>query len=250
MKNFFIVFSLFVFFISTSCNSEDSSGTEATLAGSYSTILTIGNKLYAVSINDIYTFDITDRKRPVLINKQNIGFDIESLIHHEGILLIGSKSAMYIYSLDKNGIPVSKSQSSYNTVDFCSSDPIVAREKVAYVTISTTQVNCQTRTVNELRVYNIEDIKKPKQIVNISMSNPKGLGLGKNNLYICDQKEGLIIFDISNPIKPVRKSQFNGFKAYDLIVKNNLLLVVAEKQLRQYDITDENVIKYLGVIDL
>ena len=82
------------------------------------------------------------------------------------------------------------------------------------------------------------------------MSAPKGLGFGKNHLFICDAKDGLVIFNLDNPLKPVKVKTFNGFEGYDLIVNDKILVVVAKNQLLQYDISDETNIRYLSKIDL
>ena len=82
------------------------------------------------------------------------------------------------------------------------------------------------------------------------MSTPKGLGLGKNHLFICDQTDGLVVYNLDNPIDPVKVKTFGGFEGFDLIVNDDILVVVAKDELLQYDISDESDIKYLSKIDL
>ena len=82
------------------------------------------------------------------------------------------------------------------------------------------------------------------------MAQPKGLGVGREKLYVCDQKEGLVIYDIKDPRNPIFEKKIGGFNAYDLIVNNNILQVVANDQLVQFDITDENNIQQLSTIEL
>ncbi|MFZ1458232.1 MAG: hypothetical protein WAT46_19470, partial [Saprospiraceae bacterium] len=70
-------------FLINACSIEDnSSSSEMTKSGSYATMLTISNNLYIVNKTQITTFDVTDPKNPVEVNKQEVGFDIESLYHH------------------------------------------------------------------------------------------------------------------------------------------------------------------------
>lgn len=245
-----LVFSVF-FFLLQSCTLDDSADSSSTLAGSYSTMLAIKNKLYLVNASAIKTFDITDPANPRLINASDLGFDIESLFSYDGLLLVGSKRGMYILELDDNGIPKQKSFTNYNNIEICSRDPIVARENLAYVTLSSEDfVDCERFDLDELRVFNIEDPAKPVLLETIKMAKPKGLGLGRSTLYICDENDGLVLFDITNPEKPEKTLTLGGFKAFDLIVKGNLLLVTCEDQLRQYDITDEDNIRLVSVISL
>lgn len=249
-----IKFFLAICILFNACSLDESlTSDNNVLAGSYSTMLPLGNKLYVVSKTKIFTYDATDAKDPILLDTKELGFDIESLIHHDGLLLIGSKSNMYIFSLDENGIPVRESQTEYfGFADgLCNSDPIVVRNSIAYVTLSTIVSQCgNSRIVNELRVYNITDFKNPILINQQDMSLPKGLGLGKEKLFICDGIDGLIILDIKNPKSPLKEKAIAGFEAYDLIVKNEVLMVVAKDELLQFDISIENDIKLLSTIEL
>ena len=186
-----ISFILLCLLFVNACAIEDtSSSTESTKSGSYATMLTISNNLYVVNKTQITTFDVSDPKNPVEVNKQEVGFDIESLYHHKGLLLIGSANNMYIYRIGAKGIPMRESATTYNQTfgnEVCTYDPIVVKENIAYVTLSTTQQVCRRfSNINQLRLYNIQDINAPILLSTINMSAPKGLGLGKNHLFICD----------------------------------------------------------------
>jgi len=251
---------IFFFFISVlfihACTSEDvgRNSESATNSGSYATMLTISNYLYVVNKTQITTFDVSNAGSPIEKNKQDVGFDIESLYHHQGLLLIGSANNMYIYRIGTDGIPLRESTTQYNEAfgeESCTSDPIVVRGNIAYVTLSSTVEVCGNfRLINELRVYNIQDLKAPRLLKTMNMTLPKGLGLGKNHLFVCDQIDGLVVFNIDNPLNPVKVKSFGGFEGFDLIVNGNLLVVVAKDELLQYDITDESNIKYLSKIEL
>lgn len=243
-----------MFLMACTKDSNDNNINSGTLVGSYSTMITVKQKLYIVNKTTIYTYDVSDVRNPVEVNKQDVGFDIESLYHHDGLLLIGSANNMYIFRLSDKGIPTKESTTTYFQAFenvFCQHDPIVARSNIAYVTLSAqTNLNATcTRITNELRVYDITDISKPALLKTLQMTGPKGLCLGKNKLFVCDSNDGLVIFDVSDPVKPVKSKIFEGYSAYDIIVRNNLLIVVGKDRLMQYDISDENNIKFIGKID-
>ncbi len=241
-------------FLACTKDSNDNNINSGTQVGSYSTMITVKQKLYIVNKTTINTYDVTNARNPVEVNKQDVGFDIESLYHHDGLLLIGSANNMYIFRLSDKGIPTKESTTTYfqafeNVV--CQHDPIVARSNLAYITLSTqTNLNARcTKITNELRVYDITDIRKPALLNTLKMAAPKGLGMGKNKLFVCDSNAGLVIFDISDPVKPVKSKIFEGYSAFDVIVRNNLLIVVGKDRLMQYDISDENNIRFIGKID-
>jgi hypothetical protein len=253
--NYRIYFMLLSLVTINACSIEDKSGSSgSTKSGSYATILTISTNLYVVNKTHITTFDVSDPKNPVEINKQDVGFDIESLYHHMGLLIIGSANNMYIYRIGSKGIPMRESATTYNQTfgnEVCTNDPIVVKDNIAYVTLSTTQQQCRViSNINQLRLYNLQDINAPILLLTLNMSAPKGLGLGKNHLFVTDAIEGLVVFNLDNPLKPVKVKTFNGFEGFDLIVNEKILVVVAKNQLLQYDISDENNVKYLSKIDL
>ncbi|HMQ08046.1 MAG TPA: hypothetical protein PKC30_12140 [Saprospiraceae bacterium] len=243
---------LFIFYTGCSDGLSDQNG--SVFSGSYSTMLTINNRLYLVNSQEIITYNIETKQQPEIIDKKNVGFDIESLFHYDGLLLIGSSRAMHIFKIDANGIPVRESTTDYfDPVDaVCAGDPIVMRNQLAYVTLADVvdNSNCWGRFVNELRIYKMEDLARPELLNIIPMPNPKGLGIGQNNLYICDGRAGLFIYDISDPVHPEFKFHFSGFEAFDVIVLDHLLVVSAKNKLLQFDIRDENAITMVGQIDL
>lgn len=232
-------------------NDPNSSDTQS---GSYATMLTISNRLYVVNKRDITTYDVSNPANPLKLDYKIVGSDIESLYHYNGLLLIGSANNMYIYKIDINGIPERQSITAYNQIfgdEVCTSDPIVVRNNIAYITLSTTTLFCNSfKYENELRVYDIEDIGSAKLLNTISVPSPRGLGLGKNHLFVCSGTDGLVIFNIDDAINPKIVKTIGGFSGYDLIVDGDLLIVVTDKALLQYDISDETNIKELGKIKL
>ncbi len=241
-----------------SCSQESSSGSNDTstnaINGSYTKILVVGNYLYGIKGNELSTVDIKDKQNTHVVHTQELSFDIESIFHNNGILFIGSSSRLYIYSISHNGVPEQKSVTNYsnfdNTITFC--DPVVADDKNAYVTLSgelTGECN-RNFEVRELRIYNIENIENPYLISTTEMHNPKGLGIDGSTLFVCDDTNGLVIFDVSNKENPIELYHFSGFQAYDLIPNDGILLVVAKDQLLQYDYSNLSDIRLLSSIDL
>lgn len=253
-----ILIILLIALLAMSCSSDSSLNeidpSSGTKSGSYATMLPIGDRLYVVSKTQLTTFDVSIASSPVQIDKKNVGFDIESLYYHDGLLLIGSANNMYIYRIAEQGIPIRESVSQYNNIigqEICTRDPIVARDNIAYVTLSTVSLECGWgRQINQLRVYDIGNLHAVKQLNIVEMSNPRGLGLGKNHLFVCDEIDGLVVFNIEQPTKPIKVRSYAGFKGYDLIVNDDKLIVVSDSALFQYDITDESDIRLLSRIQL
>ncbi len=257
IKNFTwytMAFGTLVVTLFFSCTDGDFGNENPVLSGSYSTMLTLGDRLYLVNQQDIITYDIESKNSPYLLDRSNVGFDIESLFHYQGLLLIGSSRTMHIFQLDEDGIPQKESSTDYFSSEniVCVGDPIVMRQNLAYVTLADVSDNnaCFGRLVNELRVYDMTQLKNPKLLSTQVLPNPKGMALGLNNLYICDGRTGLFVMDIIDPANPVLKQHIPGFEAFDAIVRDDILIVSAKNQLLQFDIKDENLISYIGHLDL
>lgn len=252
-----IVF-IFIAFLAISCENIDF-GTSAdsgntTTNGSYAKMIKIGNFLYAINDNQLATYDVSDAKNPNLLDKQDVGFQIENIYHSEGVLFIGSSQNLHIFAIGQNGIPSRKNQVAYFEItNFCSKDPVIVNGNYAYVTLSeivTSVENCTRATLNELRIYNIADLGSPKLKSVTQMNSPKGLSIDGNLLFVCEQHKGVQVFDVTDKTQPVKINYINLPNAYDVIATNKVLMVVSSDQIREYDYSDVLNIKTLGKIIL
>ena len=257
MKRYYrllLVFSITIIVGACTLESEaDSDSSSETISGSYATMLTIGQHLYCINTSQITTYDISDPKNPVIINNQDVGFDIQSLYHYDGLLLIGSSNEMHIFQLDKDGIPMRKSRTDYNLnfINECILEPIVVKNDIAYVTISTRLISfCSSAIYNELRVYDIADTTHPTLLKTVNLVGPRGLAVGVGGLYVCDDTAGLKVFDLANPKSPILLQTLEGFQAYDCILRGDLLIVVCPDQLRQYKVLNDHTLEHLANIQI
>ncbi len=222
------------------------------IAGSYARFLTIGDYLYIVDIDGIQTFSLSDPSLPVKIDDQTIGEQIESIFHHNGNLFIGSGSGLFIYQIQSDGIPTKKSEYSYD-FPVLPCDPVVANDTYAYVTLHTRNDSSPCglfATINELRIFNITDIENPELLVTYPMFNPKGVGLDGTTLFVCDDEDGLKIFDAADPFNLIQLQHFTDIQAFDVIPLGDLALVVAPDNVYQIDYSDLADIKELSRIPI
>ncbi|MCS6795984.1 MAG: hypothetical protein NZ516_08475, partial [Raineya sp.] len=145
-------------------------------------------------------------------------------------LFIGATDAMYIYDFTNPDRPELLSR--YSHITAC--DPVVAQGNYAYVTLRSGAGMCP-RPIDELHILDISNAKDPLLKKVIPMQNPHGLGISGNNLFVCEGNFGLKRFDISNPIEPQQIEFLQDIASFDVIPKNQLLVVVGKKGLYQYD---------------
>lgn len=249
-KLLFLLVTILIF----SC-SQDSGDIQPVINGSYSKMLTVGNYLYAINKTELSTYNIENPSIPVFVDKQDVGFNIENVYHNLGVLFIGSETALHIFEINTKGVPIRKSETSYfRSEGITSCDPVISDGNLAYVTLSTASFGSsrcrRTVQINELRIYDIENINSPVLLSTTHMEGPKGIALKDKYLFVCEDYAGLKIVDVSNPSEPVIISKLEGFRSYDVIVKNDILMIVCPTEIRQYDFSDIENIEFLSSLKL
>jgi len=253
MKKIMILISacLFIFFACES-NLSDSGNSNSVLSGSYANMLTLDDFLYLITDRELIVYSIQDPANPKEVYKENLGFGIESMFIRGNLLFIGSSSTLYIYRTNLDGIPSQMSTTEYhNFINMCARDPVVADESTAYVTLSSvTSTNCFRSQINELRLYDIDDLSNPILINNLPMEEPKGLNLDGDLLFVCEANDGLKVVDVSDPLDLKVIHHFNGYRAFDVIPNDGHLLVVGPDSLYQYDYSERASMYLLSAMDL
>jgi hypothetical protein len=228
----------------TAAPGATSSGT----GGSMARFTIVGNYLYAVSQNDLIPFDISQPQKPILLQRQNLNWGIETIFPYKDKLFIGSNTGMQIYDNSNPAKP--RWLSTYNHFKAC--DPVVVFDNYAYVTLRATTSfgRCGIVNNNQLDLIDIADPEYPKLVKSFDMKGPAGLGIAYPNLFLCEGKDGLKVFDIADPLNLDKKklAEFTGFEAYDVIPLKNVLLLIGKDGLYQFDYSNINNIKQLSVI--
>lgn len=256
MKNKIILFTLLVSSLFMAC--ESSLGDAATpssdtgVGGSYARFVIVGSFMYVVDDASLITFDISDAANPMQLEKQAIGARIETIFNFKDKLFIGSGEGLFIYEILEDGLPNQLSATSYFEFDIFPCDPVVANDTYAYVTLNakrrinnpcggTFEVN-----VNLLKIYDITNPQQPQFLTEYPMFAPKGVGLDGTTLFVCDDEEGLKIFDVTDPYNLVSIAHIDTFPAFDVIPLDGLLLVVGPENVYQFDYTNLDDIQQLS----
>ncbi len=217
---------------SDSSGSNNESFSDTGKSGSLARFTTFNDYLYTVDNQDLNVFNIADNEDPVQVNEVHIGFDIETLFNYKEYLFIGSRNGMYIYSVDSPELPEYLSQAQH----FTACDPVVSNYTHAFVTLHS-DIGCGNN-VNLLEVYDVEDLQNPILISTRNLTRPIGLGLYGDYLIVCDDE--VKIFDITDPenLQLVHNIDKNAF---DVIINENLLILIGETGLYQYNLDENNI---------
>ncbi len=162
------------------------------ISGSTSRFTIANNFLYAIDGSSLTVVDVNNPTQPQRKTDQTLLQWPETLFPNGQNLFVGSRAGMSIFDLASPDQPVLLS--TYEHIYSC--DPVVVQGNYAYVTLYNGDI-CHMNT-NELQVIDISDLKNPMLHTKYQMTNPHGLGLDQNLLFICDGSDGLKVFDATN----------------------------------------------------
>jgi len=222
--------------------SNSSNKSTSGVNGSMSRFGLYKNYLYVVLNNQLSAFDLSGEKPTKAMENKYIGWNVETIFSYKENLFFGTPTGMLIYSVANPLDP-----------QYCSAishafgcDPVVVEDDLAYVTVHSG--NACGQNTNVLIVVDVKNVYAPRELASYAMTKPKGLGIDNGTLFVCD--DGLKIFKADNPqtIIANQLAHYTGMDGFDVIPFNNVLMMIAEDGLHQYDYSDLKNIKELGVL--
>lgn len=213
-------------------------------AGSLARFAAREDYLYALDQNKLKVIDIANTDAITTKTDVNVAWDIETIFPVNDKLFIGSQSGMHIFDIAAPATPVKLS--TYAHVRSC--DPVVVSGDYAYVTLRSGS-SCAGFT-NQLEVINVKDLTSPYLMRIYPMTNPYGLGVDGNTLFICDGSDGLKIFDATDKMQIASLAHYKNLAALDVIPLGGVAMVIGEAGLSQYDYSDVKNIKLLSTLEI
>lgn len=198
--------------------------------------------LYVVLNNQMSIFDLSGDEPVAAAENIAVGWNVETIFSYKDNMFMGTPTGMVIYSVKDPVKP--EYQSSISHVYGC--DPVVVEDDIAYVTVHSGN-NCG-QNFNELIVIDVSDVTRPQPIVSYTMTKPKGLGIDNGTLFLCD--DGLKIYKADNPqtLMANRLAHYSGMEGYDVIPHNNVLMMIADDGIYQYDYSNLDKITLLSKV--
>jgi hypothetical protein len=232
--------------LNTSAAMAPGTGSGPGVGGSMARFTINSDFLYTLDGGDVQTINISSATAPVIEGRTPISWDMETIFPYKNNLFIGSRTGMHILDLSDPASPVKIS--TYDHVRVC--DPVVVQEPYAYVTLRS-GTECEGFT-NQLEVINIEDLKQPELVKAYQMTNPHGLGIDQDLLFICDGAEGLKVYNTSDINKIDRNllAHYKDIDAFDVIPYNNTLVMIGADGIFQYDYSNADDIRFLSKLKI
>jgi len=252
MKRYILFLGFILFFTwlsscekgSSDTSSLPNGGETAGQGGSMARFSIANDHLYLINKKDLFIYDITNSASPFEVGTLEVDFGIETVFSLKEKLFIGASNGVYIYDVSNPSNILFLSH--YEHITSC--DPVVANDEIAFATLNSNSA-CRWQTgTNQLDVIDIKNIVDPQLIDSYWMEDPKGLALDSIYLFVCNGIGGLEIFDVSNPYNLERISGVTGIHAYDAILNNDILILVGEDGLFQYNYANITQLELLSNI--
>ncbi len=214
------------------------------VGGSMASFTIMGDYLYTVSSQSLYSINISNPQAPQQTAVKNLGWGIETIYPFQNKLFIGSRNGMFIYDLANPSNPTAQGQFTHAT----RCDPVIADGQYAYVTLRGA-TTCNGIT-SELNVIDVSNLSAPVLKKTYSLKNPYGLSKDGNTLFVCDGKEGLKVYNASSPLNLQLSKEISGLETYDVIAMKNKAIVVAKDGLYQYDYSNLANIRQISKLSI
>lgn len=202
--------------------------------------------LYILDQNTLRLFNIVVNSNPVKLFDIIPGSGIETMFITGNNMFLGTTTGMIIYDITNPQILIRKS--TYNHMRSC--DPVVVDDTLAYMTLRS-GTNCGG-TINCLDVVNIKNTSLPTLVRSYPMNNPYGLGKDDDLLFVCDGNAGLKVYNASDPktISSHLLYTYPNINAYDVIPIGNVLVLIGDEGLYQYNYSNIQNITLMSTISV
>jgi len=205
------------------------------VGGSMARFMLNDQYLYVIAIpSRLKTVNVASVSEMSIIDSVDVPRNMETLFLLQNNLFVGTTTGLLIFDLVNPQKP--QQISSYDHITAC--DPVVADGQYAYVTLRTGTMCANGQ--NLLEVIDISSVTEPFLMKSYPLFNPHGLGVDGNLLFVCDGAAGLKIYDKSDPLAIITNqvAHYPDFDTYDVIPLNDILILVGEGGIYQYNYSD------------
>lgn len=201
--------------------------------GSTARMTIVDDRLYAIAGDSVQLFDLTEPASPNPWTRVTLDWNIQTLFPHGDYLLVGAANGVHLLDNRDRAAPVKVGEFTHALA----SDPVVARGDRAWVTLRRDPTRPPPQVDPRLDVLDIADVTAPTLLETVPMRAPAGLAVAGERLFVCDGADGLKTFDLADGDLPRLIDTLPDVRCHDLIARADLLYVVSEHGLTQYDLT-------------
>ncbi|MEO6191261.1 MAG: hypothetical protein ABIO44_13865 [Saprospiraceae bacterium] len=221
-----------------SCSFDEGGVNSDATPGSLNRFVISGQYMYTLDIDHLNIFDITDQENPVLRRTIEIKDDLQTLTVYQGSLYIGAGAGLYIININN---PLTASVNA-SIAHWVSKDPVVVSGKYLY---STTRNNWS----GALTIYEDLGSDQFNELNRIILEQPYGLGISGDYLFVCEDINGILVYDISKRDKPIKVQTYTSIiSPRDVIILNDIMFCSAKNEFQLVDIKDPRNPRLISII--
>jgi len=242
-----LIFLIAIVFIA-SCEKNDVATENGSTgkSGSMARFAIKENLMYAIDVNFLRVFDISDGDHPVLVQSTEIDYGLETIFIFGNFIYLGAVDGVFVVDINNPTVPIALQKIEHHI----SCDPVVARNNYAYSTQRVTATGCGDHWLQSvLAVYDVSDPNNAVLENEIIMDEPFGLAIEDYWLYVCD-KSGIVVFDITDPTTPIRKATAAVIDPHDIILNYPHMLVATASSFELYNYSDPLNIEFVSTFAL
>lgn len=216
-------------------SSGSGAGSNTGVGGSMARFTIVQEYMYTVDNSTLNTWRLNG-SNAMQESDLNLGWGIETIYPFGGHLFVGSQSGMFIVDISSPGQPLLLSE--FRHANAC--DPVVTDGTYAYVTLR--DGNFCEGFENQLDVVDIRDLRNPQLVKSYPMTNPHGLAVRDNRLFICDGRDGLKMFSSEDvhTIDENRLAHIKEYETFDVIaLRSDLIMVIGPDGFYQYNLEND-----------
>ncbi len=210
--------------------------------GSMARLTLAGDFMYYVDDMTLYVMSLSNPAQPQPVASFHAGFAIETIYPYKARLFLGSQGGMFVYDISNPAAP--RYVSEFQHMLAC--DPVVVNDDYAFITLRS-GTDCRGFG-DELNIVDISNITAPQLLEVYPLSNPHGLALSGDLLYICDGSDGFKVYEASDIHNLNLLSHIRNLNSFDVIPLGAGVIISGRDGLYQYDCSDPRNCRFLSRI--
>ncbi|NUO47668.1 MAG: hypothetical protein HOV80_02300 [Polyangiaceae bacterium] len=151
---------------------------------------------------------------------------VEKLSQHGLLLLISTREQTLIFDVADPTRP-----KQLGVISFGSCDAVAIEKDIAYVA---TAAAAQCPGPRVLAVFDMKNPTRPELLADLYLTDPRGLAIDGQKLFVSDAREGVVVFDVSDPRAPKLVDKVPAAAAGELIARAGILFISADDGIHQY----------------
>ncbi|MBN9298068.1 MAG: hypothetical protein J0I41_13725 [Filimonas sp.] len=216
-------------------------GSNNGVAGSLSRFGVINDYLYSIGSSLITTINVQNPSSPAKVSTVTGSGVMETIFPlNDSKFLVGTQTGMLVFDITNRQTPAKLG--SYTHSSAC--DPVIADNQYAYITLKA-GTPC-SGVVNQLEIVDISNFQSIKQVKTYQMKHPAGLSKDGNTLFVCDDTDGLKVFNAVDVNNVAQIAQLKNFTPKDIIASGGKGLVIANEGFYMIDYTNLSNIHVTG----